>query len=204
MVSIPLIITSLITGVTGLGRADRLGKMFGRTLIYYLTTSMLAICTGLFMVNLIRPGVGQGQPIAEVEANTTSAKSLGTVLFEQLQNMIPANPFAAAANGSFLSIIAFRIAFGVFTILVGGRHAERISELSRAAFEVMMRMTMAIIRLAPLGVFFLMASATATQGFGVFRLLGWYMLTVAIALSIHGFVTLPLLLIVLGRRSPWK
>ncbi len=202
MVSIPLIITSLIAGVTGLGQADRLGKMFGRTLIYYVSTSMIAICTGLIMVNMIRPGVGQGRPITDVQADATSGKSLGTVLFEQLQNMIPENPFAAAANGSFLSIIAFSIAFGVFTVLVGGRTAQRVSELASTLFQVMMRMTMGIIYLAPIGVFFLILSATTAQGAAVFGTLGWYMLAVACALLVHAVITMPLILKFVAKRDP--
>ncbi len=201
MVSIPLIITSLLTGVTGLGRADRLGKMFGRTLAYYLSTSLIAIVTGLLMVNLIRPGMGQGE-MAAVQADASSGKSLATVLFEQLLNMIPTNPFEAAASGAFLSIIAFTIVFGVFTILVGGKHAERISEMAAACFEVMMRMTMAIIYLAPFGVFFLMLSATSSQGAAVFGTLGWYMLAVFCALAVHAVVTMPAILRLVAKRNP--
>lgn len=202
MVSIPLIITSLISGVAGLGRADRLGKMFGRTLIYYVSTSMLAICTGLLMVNIIRPGVGRGGAVEQLPADATSGKSLGTVLFEQLQNMIPPNPFAAAASGAFLSIITFSIAFGVFTIIVGGKHAERITELANACFQVMMRMTMAIIQLAPLGVFFLILSATASQGAAVFGTLGMYMVAVLCALLFHAVITMPLILKLVAKRNP--
>jgi Na+/H+-dicarboxylate symporter len=203
MVSIPLIMASLISGVTGLGAASRLGKMFGRTLLYYMTTSMIAIFTGLLLVNVVRPGVGQGGAVEQLPADTTSGKSLGTVLFEQLQNMIPPNPFEAAADGAFLSIIAFSIAFGVFTIFVGGKHHERITEIANACFEVMMRMTMAIIHLAPIGVFFLILAATASQGAGVFGTLGLYMITVLCALTIHAVVTMPLILKFVAKRNPW-
>jgi Na+/H+-dicarboxylate symporter len=206
MVSIPLIITSLLTGVTGLGQADRVGRMFGRTVSYYICTSMIAICVGLLMVNTIRPGLGPGGAGAggvPVEAPAEGeGKSLGTVLFEQLENMIPPNPLHAATNGEFLSVIAFTIAFGIFTLLAGGRTAERISGLATAAFEVMMRMTMAIIYLAPLGVFFLILAATAAQGVGVFLTLGRYLVTVACALSVHAVVVLPLILWGIARRSP--
>ncbi len=213
MVSIPLIITSLLTGVTGLGQTERLGNMFSRTIIYYVTTSLLAIITGLVMVNLIQPGV-QNAPAAGAEnagqvatadgaanaegeakaAKPRKGKGLGTVLFEQLENLIPGNPFNSVASGGFLSIIAFTLAFGVFTILVGGRHAEVVRELSEAGFAVMMKMTLAIIYLAPLGVLFLMLSATASQGIGVFQSLGFYMLTVACALAFHAMVTMPAIL----------
>jgi len=204
---VPLIITSLISGVTGLGRAERLGKMFGRTLLYYLTTSLLAIVIGLGMVNLIHPGVSVdpagAQQAAEKAAEAgQQGKGLPLVLFDQLQNMFPENPFEALATGSFLSIIAFSLAFGVCTILVGGSVAERIHELVDAAFHVMMTMTMLIIRIAPIGVFFLMLSATASQGAGIFVTLGWYMLTVACALLLHAVVVLPLMLHFVARRNP--
>ncbi|MEM9657988.1 MAG: dicarboxylate/amino acid:cation symporter [Planctomycetota bacterium] len=202
MVSLPLIITSLITGIVGLGQAERLGRMFGTTLLYYLTTSMLAIVTGLAMVNFLQPGAGAdlGQPIDGQQVE--QGQSLGGMLFQQLRNMIPTNPFQAAANGDFLSIIAFSLALGVCTILVGGEAAERIGSLIEAAFQVMMKLTLLVIKLAPLGVFFLMLSATATQGAAVFGTLGWYLLTVACALAIHGLIVLPMILHFVARRSP--
>jgi Na+/H+-dicarboxylate symporter len=227
MVSIPLIITSLLSGVLGLGQVEQLGKMFSRTLLYYLSTSMLAIVVGLLMVNVIRPGLDPATPSASpavaqehtlhhpargpdrpepktVPRRPPQGKGLAVILFEQLQNMIPPNPFQAIAQGNFLSIIAFSLAFGVCTLLVGGAAAASIRELAEAAFQVMMKMTLLIICLAPIGVFFLMLSATATQGAGIFSTLGWYMLTVATALSIHALVILPAILYLVARRSPLR
>ena len=112
MVAIPLIITSLVTGVTGLQSAGRFGKMFGRTIAYYVCTSLLAILTGLLMVNLIRPGL-RAEIAAEAVPRHGAAAELGTILFQQLEAMIPENPFAALAEGNFLSIIAFSLAFGI-------------------------------------------------------------------------------------------
>jgi len=204
MVSVPLIITSLITGITGLGHVERLGKMFGRTLLYYLSTSMLAIVIGLAMVNVIQPGangVAAEDAAAEIQ-DARQSKSLGIVLFDQLQNMIPPNPIAAVSTGKFLSIIAFSLAFGVCTILVGGAPARHIGELFESMFQVMMKLTMLIISIAPIGVFFLMLSATASQGAGVFSTLGWYMLTVACALTIHAVIILPMILHFLAGRNP--
>ncbi len=207
MVSVPLIITSLLSGVTGLGQAERLGKMFGRTVLYYLTTSIIAIVVGLIVVNVVRPGV---KPAAEARAEAEEraegaaegGQALPVVLFNQVQNMIPPNPFGSVARGEFLSIIAFSLAFGVCTILVGGVYAQRITELVEAAFHVMMKLTLLIIKLAPAGVFFLMLSVTASQGAGIFGTLGWYMLAVACALLIHAAVVLPLLLHYVARRNP--
>jgi len=208
MVSVPLIVFSLTTGVMGLGHAERLGKMFGRTILYYVSTSMLAICTGLLMVNLIQPGVDhQQQADAQAAGGVEAAeqgKKLSTVLFEQIENMIPPNPMQAVADGQFLGIIAFTLAFAIFAILAGGRTADTVRDLARAGFEVMMKMTMAVIKLAPAGVLCLMLFAAATQGLSVFGRLGMYMVTVACALALHALVILPLILKFVGRRNPWK
>ncbi len=203
MVAVPLIVTSLITGVMGLGDAGRLGRMFSHTLLYYLTTSLLAITIGLLMVNLIRPGLtGQAKAAGEGEAEVSG--DLGKVLFEQLENMIPPNPVSALADSNFLSIISFSLAFAIFAILVGGEKARRLRELFEAAFEVMMAMTMAIIRLAPFGVLCMMLSATATQGPDVFKSLFWYMLAVVCALTMHAVIILPAILFFVARRHPWQ
>ncbi len=202
MVAIPLIITSLVSGVLGLGQASSLGRMFSRTVVYYVATSMLAIITGLVMVNAIHPGLRSELRMATAEPPNVGGH-LGEILFRQLETMIPPNPFQALAQGNFLSIICFSLVFGVFTIFVGGRTLQRLRDLFQDGFEVMMAMTMAIIGLAPYGVFFLMLYATATQGPEVFRSLAWYMLTVLCALTVHAFITLPLILRFVARRKPF-
>ncbi len=203
MVAVPLIVTSLLTGVIGLGSSTGIGRMFRRTIFYYLCTSMLAIITGLVVVNVVRPGL-RGQPVAKVKADEVAhtSASLVDVLFGQFEAMIPKNPLAALAEPNFLSVIAFTVAFALFTISVGGKTSERIGELATAGFDVMMAMTMAIIRLAPIGVFFLIAAVTSTQGAGVFMSLLWYVVAVAVALGIHAFISLPLIVKVFAKRSP--
>lgn len=200
MVAVPLIVTSLLTGILGLGRADEVGRMFLRTITYYVSTSFLAIVTGLLVVNIIRPGLQDAPPAAV--ADVESVDSLGEVLFNQLQAIIPANPLAALTAPNFLSIIAFTIAFGIFTVRVGGSTNERIQQIASAGFDVMMAMTMAIIRLAPIGVLFLIAYVTATQGIEVIQALGWYFLSVSSALAIHAVVTMPLILWFIAKRNP--
>ena len=201
MVAIPLIITSLISGVMGLGNASQLGRMFGRTLSYYVCTSMLAIVTGLLMVNLIRPGLGGSMNFAGGEKPEVSAQ-LGSVLFEQVETMIPPNPFAALAEGDFLSIICFSLAFAVFAILVGGKTAERLRDFFNDGFQVMMSMTMAIIRLAPLGRAVPDAVRHGDARAEVFKSLAWYMLTVLLALATHALIMLPLIVKFVAKRNP--
>ncbi len=204
MVAVPLIVTSLASGIMGLSGAASLGRMFGRTLAYYFSTSMLAILTGLAAVNLLRPGLG-GEPRGEgAAAAAGQGKSLADVMFEQIENLIPENPFGAFVEPNFLSIIAFTLAFTIFALRVGGDVADRVRQAADAGFQVMMAMTHAIIRLAPFGVFFLVAATTATQGAEVFWSLSAYMATVAVALAFHAMITLPLILWFVARRSPWE
>ena len=201
MVSVPLIITSLATGIMGMGQARRLGRMFARTLVYYLSTSLLAIIVGLAMVNLVRPGIRTEATVAAA-ASQAPSPALSEVLFGQLEALIPPNPIEAVAETRFLSIIAFTIVFSVFTILVGGGVADRLRQLFADLFEVMMALTLAVIRLAPIGVLFLMLYVTATQGGSIFRSLAWYMVTVAAGLCFHATITLPLVLRFVARRDP--
>jgi proton glutamate symport protein len=203
MVAVPLVVASLLSGIMGLGGTASLGRMFSRTLGYYLATSVLAILTGLVAVNLMRPGLRGGAGPARPAAGVADGASLADVLVAQVESLIPENPFAALVEPSFLSIIAFTLAFAIFALRVGGAVAERIRAAADAVFAVMMAMTHAIIRLAPAGVLFLVAATTATQGAAVFVTLSGYMLTVLLALAFHACVTLPLAVWLLARRSPW-
>lgn len=202
MISVPLIMASLASGVLGLGGASRFGKMFSVTLSYYVFTSLLAILTGLIATNIFNPGIGTQLQLDVAKAQVGQANISETIM-GQVENMIPTNPFAAIANSSFLSIISFTIIFCIFVLKIGDPIHSRFRQLAEDSFAVMMRLTTAIIKLAPLGVFLLMIYVTATQGMAVFSALAWYMFTVVCALSFHAFVTLPLIVWVLARRSPW-
>jgi Na+/H+-dicarboxylate symporter len=200
MITIPLIVTSLVTGVASLGDTGRLGRMFSKTLLYYLVTSLLAIVTGIAMVNLIRPGIGAVLPGTQEVVGGADESLLG--VFDGLvNNMIPANPVQALAEASFLSIITFSILLGIFIILAGEK-GNPLRDFFASAFNVMMKMTMFIIALAPIGVFAFMLYATASQGLQIFETLFWYMLTVFCALVVHSCVILPLIVRIVARRSP--
>ncbi|MBC8289213.1 MAG: dicarboxylate/amino acid:cation symporter, partial [Planctomycetes bacterium] len=202
MITVPLIVTSLITGVAGLGGTERFGAMFGRTLLYYFATSILAITTGLIIVNIVQPGIGAELPGGTEQVLAGEDQSLTGVLLGLVENMIPTNPFGAIAASQFLSIITFSILFGVFIIKVGGKTADTLRDFFEASFQVMMRLTMAIIALAPIGVLAFMTYATASQGLQIFLTLAWYMLAVFLALVVHAMITLPLIVKFVAKRSP--
>ena len=203
MITIPLIVTSLVTGIAGLGDTSRLGKLFGKTFLYYFTTSILAITTGIIMVNVIRPGVGEVLPGTEQAIVGGADKSLTGVFGGLIESMIPANPIESLASASFLSIITFSILMGIF-IIKAGEKGTAMRNLFDSAFEVMMGMTMFVISLAPIGVCAFMIYATASQGPAIFAVLAKYMLTVFLALLFHACVILPLILKFVARRSPWE
>jgi Na+/H+-dicarboxylate symporter len=203
MVTVPLIMTSLITGVAGLGQHGGFGRMFSRTLLYYFVTSLLAIVTGIILVNLIQPGAGAILP-GGGRAIQAPSGTLGEILIAQVLRLIPTNPFQAMAEGEFLSIISFSILFGLFINAVGGDYGMQLSGLFSAAFHVMMKMTSWIISLAPIGVGAFMIYATATQGIEVFGTLAKYMVTVLLALIIHAMITLPIFVRLFAKRSPYR
>jgi Na+/H+-dicarboxylate symporter len=173
MITIPLIVTSLVVGVAGLGSTERIGSMFGKTLLYYFVTSALAIATGILMVNLIRPGIGAELPGGGEGGITGEEQSLISVFMGLVNSMIPPNPVEALAKGDFLAIITFSILLGLFVIKVGGESGKTLTNFFQAAFDVMMEMTMFIIRLAPIGVFAFILFATASQGLEVFKTFAW-------------------------------
>ncbi len=211
MLVVPLIISSLITGVTGMGDLRSLGSIGGRAIAFYLTTSLIAIVTGIAVVNLIRPGDGAELALLEdgAASNVLLAEApggIGVVLWEQLEGLIPKNPLAAAAEGDMLPVIFFSLLMGVFIGLAehreGSKDASVVRRFFSGLFDVMMQMTLFVVKFAPIGVFGFTLCAAAGKGPAAFRVLGWYVLAVFIALLIHAMVTLPLILKVATGRSP--
>lgn len=201
MAIMPLVITSIISSVVQVGSAHGLGKMGLRTIVYYLTTSVLAILTGQILVNIFKPGVGAEIGLeAAPDSIAAVEKGLGEIFLE----IIPENPFAAAASGDVLPVIFFSILFGIFVTQLNTDQKNLLGNFFEAAFEAMLKMTSFIIWTAPLGVFGIITNIVATSGFSAFKSLGFYFIIVLAGLAIHMFFTLPMLLWTLGKVSPIK
>jgi proton glutamate symport protein len=211
MIIVPLVVTSIVTGIANIGAAEKIGRLGLKTFFYYLTTSLFAILVGLALVNLIGPGVGAdlglqapGQELAEAMRDHYSASPWETVL-DIVMRMIPTNPFRAMVEGEMLQVIVFSILFGYFITRVPEPYRSQMKSLFEAGFQVMMRLTHFVILFAPIGVFALVANMVATAGVGVFRDLGVYAITVVAGLLVHACITLPVLLVIFGRGvSPLK
>jgi Na+/H+-dicarboxylate symporter len=209
MLIVPLIVSSIIVGVAGIGTSDNLGRMGAKTIGYYAMTSTLAIVVGLLMVNLVQPGVVEGSPeeVFGLQQDTTSfqddiaGKGAGDIVAIFLR-MIPTNVVAAASAGQMLGLIFFSLLYGFFLTRIPNEYAEAQYNFWNGMFEIMMRITDLVMRFAPIGVFALVAKTVAGTGLAAFAPLAAFFFTVVAALAFHFVITLPLLLKLLGRVNP--
>ncbi len=193
MVIVPLILSSIISGVTSMGGGKNLGRLGGKTLFYYVCTSLLAIITGLVLVNIIRPGVGVEMGFTN---NVVDLTDKASSVKDILMRIVPSNIFNSMAEGDILPVIFFAIIFGVFISQVDSKYSKTLTNFFEGVFEVMMKMTLFIIKFTPLGVFGIVSREVHRNADQLGNLAGSmaiYMFTVVLALSIHAFITLPLI-----------
>lgn len=203
MIIVPLIITSIVSGVTNIGSGSNFGRLFTKTFSYYLITSTFAISAGLLFVNIIQPGVG-----AEInlEQSVEGFAAEGQSFIQTLMGIIPSNIFDAMVSGNMLSIIFFSMLFGFFITKTQTLHKDTLTNFFNAGFDVMMKITMFIIKFTPIGVFALAAKLMASQDdpINTIQSLGLYMVTVVLALGVHALIVLPMILRVVAKVSPIK
>jgi Na+/H+-dicarboxylate symporter len=215
MIIVPLIMASIITGVSGMGGTGGLGRLGGKTLLYYMTTSLFAILTGLMFVNLLTPGIVNGEPARHVlglseqaaaeAAEKVSGRSAAD-LSDVFLSMVPPNVIQAAADGQMLGLIFFSLLFGFFITRIDRDRGALLTGFWQGVADVMMGITDLIMKFAPLGVFALVAKTVATIGADEIDdlavSLGAFTLSVLLALAVHTLVTLPLMLRFLARVNP--
>ena len=201
MLIVPLVFSSIVTGVASVGGASDLKRLGTKTLGYYVATSLLAILLGQALVNVVEPGVGAELGLSRDAAAWEDVDDSGFI--DVLRRAIPENvPEALTSNGAMLSIIFFALILGIAAARTKSPHGERVTSLFEALFEVMMTMAQGVLALLPYGVFALLVKVVAGTGFAPFKFLGLYMLTVTVALVLHSCLTLPLVLKFVGRISP--
>jgi Na+/H+-dicarboxylate symporter len=207
MLIVPLIVSSMIVGISGLGDIRRVGLVGRRTLLYYMATTGISVLIGIIVVNIIRPGVGVGVMGVEAPARVAAKEAIG--IPDIILSLISNNVVASAADpglGQILPLITFSLIFGaVLTTL--GKKGELVISFFDGVNEAIMKMIHLVMFLAPIGVFALIASRLGQAGggeafWGELLKIGKYALTVIIGLSIHALIVLPLLLRAFGRRAP--
>jgi Na+/H+-dicarboxylate symporter len=197
MMVVPLVFVSLVTGVTSLSDLNALGRIGIKALALYLTTTAIAVTIALTLAGIVGPGHG-------FNAGSTAANFTGKTappLTQVLIDMVPTNPVAAMAEGNMLQIIVFALLFGVAVTMSGARGKHVLNFFSDLDV-VIMHMVEWIMRLAPYGVFALIARTFATQGLDILLPLAAYFLTLTGALAIQLFGVYPLLLKLLASLNP--
>ena len=217
MIIVPLIVSSIIVGIAGVGGTVGLGRLGGKTVLYYLATSLLAILTGLLLVNLFAPGIIDGQPArdvlglnleqAAIASDKVGSRGVGDIA-DVFLSMVPPNIVAAAANGQMLGLIFFSLLFGYFMTRIGEARQDMQLTFWQGVYHTMMKITDFIMKFAPLGVFGLVAKVIAGIEPGqvgeLAASLGVYFITVLLALAVHVLITLPVLLKFIGRVQPFR
>lgn len=200
MVIVPLVMTSIISGVATAGGGSALGRLFSKTLGYILLSSGLAAIVGLSAVNLIRPGAGSD--FADAATAELPELPAPNSLAGLLLDIVPENVVAAAAGADMLAVIFFSIVFGAAIALLPDRTRTVLTDLFDALFQTMMRLTAGIILFLPLGIYGLITAMVGTTGFAGFGSLALYAATILSGLAVHLLVMLPLLLVLLGGIRP--
>jgi len=213
MLIVPLIMSSIIVGMMNIGSGETLGRLGGKTLVYYASTSLFAILTGLIIVNFTMPGIVDGQPakdiigLSEVGSNIiqkVEGKGAGDIV-EVFQRMVPVNIFDAATNnGQMLGIIFFSLLFGFFLTKINEPQGTTLRNFWQGALDVMMEITNWVMKFAPIGVFALVAKVVASSGLDAFKPLAVFFITVVAALAIHFLITMPIILKGIARVNPQR
>ncbi len=212
MLIVPLIVSSIIVGIAGIGSSGNLGVLGGKTLLFYFSTSLVAILIGLAVVNITAPGIVDGQPAKDIIglgadagaiAGKVADKGAGDIVGIFLR-MVPTNIVAAGAEGQMLGLIFFSLLFGFFMTRIQEAYAEAVFNFWQGVFEIMMHITDWVMKFAPIGVFALVAKVVTVTGLAAFKPLAVFFFSVLLALGLHFFVAMPLLLRFLGSVQPLR
>ncbi len=198
MLVVPLVFCSLVCGAASIGDTKALGKVGGKTIVFYLFTTAFAVTVAITVASFIRPGIGLDMSSIQA-ADSISAESTSAV--DTILNIIPENPIQSLAEGTMLQIILFAMLVGVLLAQMGER-ASLISNLFNQTNDLMMEMTNLIMTLAPFGVFCMIARTFSNLGFDAFIPLLKYMGSVVIGLAIQCFLVYMILLILFTRLNP--
>jgi len=219
MIIVPLIVTAVVSGITGMKGVEGFGRLGMKTIAFYMLSSLAAITVGLVVVNTVKPGLVDGAPneairaaFAEKEAAADDSEKdkvavasgrEGKDFLGIFKAMIPENVVSAASdNGQMLGVIVFSILFAIAATQLPGDSGDSVRHFFGAANEAMITVTKWIMAVAPIGVYALILPVVYETGADLFTQLGKYFFSVLFALAFHLFVILPLALKFIGKTSP--
>jgi dicarboxylate/amino acid:cation (Na+ or H+) symporter, DAACS family len=214
MTVVPLVTSSLIVGIAGIGDVRRLGRVGLKTLVYTLMISVVSVVIGLTLANAVRPGTRldpqtrdlllseYGSAAAGLASSNSAASESPMLSF--VRTLVPSNPIESMARSTpdMIGLMFFCIVFGAALTLLTPESSAPVVALLNGIFEAVAKVIDIVMKFAPVGVACLIFTMTARFGFGFFVSLGWYVATVLAGLSIHMFIVYPLALKVFARVSP--
>jgi Na+/H+-dicarboxylate symporter len=216
MMVVPLVMASVMSAIIGLGDVRKLGRPGGAALLYYFSTTILAVLVGLVVVNVIQPGVGAFDEEAleslagqrEFTAPMGDSPTIATILNNLLLMLFTDNLIAAAAKMDLLPLIVFSIIFAGMLTTMGARVSNLMTMIVQVN-DALLSFILLLMKIAPLGIFCLVAArfgeAQAEGEFlEVLQQTGWYVVTVLVGLGIHAGVTIPLIYWVFTRKNPYR
>lgn len=206
MIAIPLVFASLLVGVASLGSAGRMARIGGKSIVYYMSTTALAITVGLVIADVVQPGHRMDAAardrlltVYEGDVVTKIDEKAGVDIVDFLVNIVPKNPIAAMANGEMLPLIFFALMLGMATLAIDREKRDRIASFFDAVSDAMIRMVDMVMLIAPFAVFALIAAVVGEFGFGILQTLVWYAGTVLLGLLIQTVVVYPVYLKLFAR-----
>ncbi len=210
MLVIPLLVSALIIGVADMGEMAALRAVGIRTLAYTVGVSIIAVALSLLIVNIIRPGAGVDPEVARsmLSHSAAGAKSIIANVgeqksaIEQVISIVPTNIVGAMSQNDILAVMFFALMFGIGFLLVPNEKTAGLRSTIEGIFEIAMRLIILVIKLAPIAIFCFMFNLAAQFGWDLIIRLFSYVGVVVLALGIQMFVTFPLLLKFLGKKSP--
>ena len=206
MTMVPLVVFSMIVGVSSLGGLHKFQGIFWYTFLYYLVTTLIAVVLGLALVSAISPGLA-----AKTDGLTAPAAIPLTwydALFRIALSLVPANLLRAAADGQIIGLLVFSLVFGVIVSRMGERGRE-LTRLLDTVNDALFFFVKSVVWLAPLGVMALVADRIGHAGGGQavwadLSKVGWYVFTVLLGLVLHAFIILPTIMFIMTGRNPFR
>ena len=204
MILIPLVFTSITTGIANLKNSPQSKRIWPTLILYSITTTALAAITGLTAMNLIKPGVGLDIHLFGEKLDSLPIHSLSVSEFaHSFINAVFMNPLTAMTQNNILGVVVFAIFLGI-AIIIAGEKSHTVLKVINELFEIIMTIVRWIMHLAPLGIMGLLTTLIAKSNAHLLLVLSKYILVVASTTLFHGLITLPLILWLITKTSPWK
>lgn len=209
LVVVPLVSSSIISGISRIGAEGGFGRLGGKMFSFYIGTSVVAILIGLLFVNLIDPGASHVHPpetVTEMAELTALREKItnkeGAALVQVLISIVPSNVLAAFSHGEMLGLIFFSLLFGYSLSKIEGHPASVLQGFFQGIFQTMIQVTHIVMKFLPIGVFCLVAKTFMSTGVGSLRAVALFTFTVLLGLSAFMFIALPLILKFMAKVKP--